>query len=83
MKPAEKSKALCHAMAAILREKRLSAELSLTKMAELSGLTRQMVGFVEKGSRVPSLDTLAKLAIALGTSPSSLLRDAEKRSRFL
>jgi transcriptional regulator with XRE-family HTH domain len=82
VKQADKTQALCHAMAEILLERRLAAELTLTRMAELSGLTRQMVAFVEKGTRVPSLDTLAKLSIALSSPPSELLQEAEKRCRF-
>ncbi len=69
-------------MAEILREKRLKAGLSMTDVAAGSGLARQMVGFVEKGARVPSLDTLAKLAIALKIKPSELLEEAETRCQF-
>jgi len=69
-------------MATLLKERRIAAGLSLTQVAELSGITRQMVSFVEKGYRVPSLDTLAKLSFALKAPPSELLKDAESRSRF-
>ncbi len=80
--PSFQSKALCDAMAGLLKEKRLKAGLSMTDVAESSGLARQMVGFVEKGARVPSLDTLAKLAIALKMNPSELLEEAEARCKF-
>ncbi|MEI6534052.1 MAG: helix-turn-helix transcriptional regulator [Verrucomicrobiaceae bacterium] len=80
--PADKSKALCQALAEILREKRLAAGLSLTQMEDIADVTRQMISFVEKGSRAPSLVILAKLAQALRLPPSALLKEAEKRSRF-
>ena len=80
--PSDKSISLCEAMAELLREKRMEAGLSLTDVAAASGLTRQMVGFVEKGTRDPSLHTVAKLAVALKTSPSLLLRKAERRCSF-
>ncbi len=82
MKPADKSKSLCQALAAIVREKRLAAGLSLTKMEELADVSRQMISFVEKGSRAPSLVILAKIAQALNTLPSALLKEAERRCRF-
>lgn len=82
MKPTEKSRFLCEALAEILREKRLAAGLSLTKAEELAGVTRQMISFVEKGTREPSVVILAKLAHALKTMPSALLMEAEKRSKF-
>ena len=82
MKPADKSESLSKAVASLLLERRLAAGFSMTDVAATSGLTRQMVGFVEKGSRNPSIDTLTKLAIALKTSPSVLLREAEKRCSF-
>jgi transcriptional regulator with XRE-family HTH domain len=82
VKPADQSKTLCQAVAQILQEKRLEAALSLTKMAELSGVTRQMIAFLEKGSRAPSLVILAKLAHALDLAPSALLKEAERHCRY-
>ncbi len=60
----------------------MAVGLSMTEVASASSLTRQMVGFVEKGARVPSVDTLAKLAVALETSPAKLLAEAERRCSF-
>ena len=52
------------------------------KLAELSGLTRQMISFVEKGRRIPTVDSIAKLAAALEARPSALLAEAEKACAF-
>ena len=73
---------MSEAVAEILRERRLAAGLSLTDVAQRAGLTRQMVGFVEKGTRVPSLHTFARLAVGLGMSPSALLQEAETKAGF-
>ena len=54
----------------------------MTQLAELSGLTRQMIGFVEQSKRIPTVDTLAKLAVALGITPSAILAEAEQACRF-
>ena len=82
LKPSDKSRRLCSAIAHVLLAHREAHGFSLTKLAELSGLTRQMIRFVEQGKRVPTVDTLAKLAVALGVTPSALLAEAEGSSRF-
>ncbi|MFN0126912.1 MAG: helix-turn-helix domain-containing protein [Verrucomicrobiales bacterium] len=73
---------LSKAVAGILRERRLAAGLTLTDVAQRAGLTRQMVGFVEKGTRIPSLHTFARLAVGLGVSPAALLQEAEAKAGF-
>lgn len=79
---ADKSHQLCCEIARVLLRHREASGLSQTKLAELSGLTRQMISFVEQSQRVPTVDTLAKLAIALKQSPSSILAEAELACGF-
>jgi transcriptional regulator with XRE-family HTH domain len=64
----------------VLLERREACGFSQTKLAELSGLTRQMISFVEQSRRIPTVDTLARLAGALGVQPSAILSEAEKRA---
>lgn len=82
LKPADKSRQLCHSLAVVLSKRREALGLSQTKLAELSGLTRQMISFVEKGRRIPTVDSIAKLATALNASPSALMAEAEKACAF-
>ena len=49
-----------------LRSLREAAGLSVAALAEAAGLTRQMIRYLEIGERTPSLDTLRRLATALG-----------------
>jgi transcriptional regulator with XRE-family HTH domain len=59
-----------------LREMRLAAGLSQMQLAERSDLTLNYVGEVERGEKVASIDTLVRLARALGRNGSELLRSA-------
>ena len=73
------SSLLCAALSDVLREARLAAGLSLGAVAELSGLNRQAITFIERGERNPTTETLAKLSLALGLLPSEAWNQAEKR----
>jgi len=43
----------------------------------MSGLSERAIDFVEKGERTPTLDTVARIALALNRSVSDLVREAE------
>lgn len=70
---------LCATLSDVLREARLAAGLSLGEVAELSGLNRQAITFIEQGDRNPTTETLAKHALALGMLPSEVWDRAEER----
>jgi transcriptional regulator with XRE-family HTH domain len=52
---------------------RLRANLSQEELAHNSSLHRTEVGLLERGARVPRIDTLVKLAGALSVEPSELI----------
>lgn len=54
---------------------------SMNQLAQKSGLVVQAVSFVEKRQRKPNIETLARLAFGLGTTPSHLLQLAEQRCK--
>ncbi len=56
-----------------LRSYRMRAELSQESLGERASLHRTEVGLLERGARVPRIDTLVKLASALSISPAELL----------
>jgi transcriptional regulator with XRE-family HTH domain len=73
------TKALAENIRAIRRERNISQE----ELAELCGLHRTYVGFVERGERNVTLSSLEVLSKALGVSVPSLLtpgaHDRKKR----
>jgi transcriptional regulator with XRE-family HTH domain len=70
-----------------VRKLRKSARLSLEKAAERGDITANFWGDVERGKKVPSLDTIVAMAKGLSLSPRILLslereedeRDLRKR----
>lgn len=47
-------------------ERRRSLGLTQTQVAELAGITQAQVGRLETSSTIPSIETVVKVAIALG-----------------
>jgi transcriptional regulator with XRE-family HTH domain len=55
-----------------IREHRLAHELTLVALAERSGLSQPFLSQVENGRAAPSMDSLVRIAAALGTTPQAL-----------
>ena len=68
--------AICLQVAELLRQERCRQDLSLTAVATKAGLSYQMISYVERGLRVPGLDTLLRITGALGIDLADLLRQA-------
>lgn len=67
-----------------VRKLRKSAKLSLEKAAERGNITANFWGDVERGKKVPSLDTIIAMAKGLSLSPRILLSlDREEDERDL
>lgn len=64
-----------------VRRQRESRRWSQERLAEAADLNRSYIGELERGEAVPSLLTLAKLALALGVPLSQLLQEAEVLER--
>jgi transcriptional regulator with XRE-family HTH domain len=65
----------------VLREQRLSRELSQEELALAADVDRTFVSQMERGIRQPTITTLLKLAGALGIQPSTLVVRMEKLLR--
>jgi transcriptional regulator with XRE-family HTH domain len=71
-------RAVLSAVARILRDERLKMGLSLAAVAARAGISYQMVGFVEKEQRNPTLDTLLRISDALGIDFVKVITRAQK-----
>ena len=58
-----------------IRRRRHAASLTLATVSERAGISVSMLSQVERGLLDPSLDTLRKIADALGTAPFRLLAE--------
>jgi transcriptional regulator with XRE-family HTH domain len=48
-----------------IKEKRLEKNLSIEKLAKLSGVSKSFISEIERGDKVPGIETLCKLGFAL------------------
>jgi transcriptional regulator with XRE-family HTH domain len=55
-----------------IRERRLAHNLTLVALAEQAGLSQPFLSQVENGRAKPSMDSLHRIAQALGTTPQAL-----------
>lgn len=65
---------------ATVRRLRAAQGLTLAELAESAAISAAMLSRLERGAVTPSLDTLAQLADALGTSAAALLRDPDRQA---
>jgi transcriptional regulator with XRE-family HTH domain len=71
---------VCHHVARILQAEREHQELSMSLVAERAGLSQQMISYVERGLRNPTLETLLRITTALELDLSQVIAKAQKQS---
>jgi transcriptional regulator with XRE-family HTH domain len=70
-------KQLCDQFGGAVRQARANKGWSQEVLAEKAGLNRSFLGEIERGSSMPSLATIAKIARALNINMSTLLAHCE------
>lgn len=63
-----------------LKEIRLEKALSHEKLAQLAGITRPAISFIESGKRIPSILICFQIAHALEVSLGDVIKEAERES---
>ena len=56
------------AMGKRIKELRMERKLTQEKLAEEIGVSAQLIGFIERGERRPSMESASRIAILLGTT---------------
>ncbi len=74
------SEKLCAQLAQVARDCREAQGLSQNKEAQAAGLSCQMIGYVEKQMRTPSIDVYFRMAHGMGRKLSELVAEAEQRA---
>ena len=72
---------VCANVARILRHERERKNISMTRLAEMSGLSQGMISLIEHEERNPSLETLVRIAEALEIDLSTVLARAEATAK--
>lgn len=70
-------RAVCLEIIRLLQEERKRKGLSKYALSERSGVSQQMVGYVERGSRRPSLEIVVRLAAGLEANLPSIIKRAQ------
>lgn len=68
-------------IASNIRKYRLRLSLSQEDLAERANIHRTYIGSVERGERNISIDNIERIAEALGTEITNLLRDDDSSQR--
>ena len=76
-----KREAIVKNLAALLKEERTRQGLSLSEVAARAGIDRTMVMRVEESERVPTIDTLLRIAAALDVELGALIQRASKATK--
>lgn len=74
--PQESTRKIASSLGRVIRRQREALGLSQERFAELSQHHRTYIGFLERGERSPNVETLNRVAGALGVKASDLLREA-------
>jgi transcriptional regulator with XRE-family HTH domain len=67
-------------MARLLREERIRRGLSLNVLAQMAGLSRQGVSYVEQQVQNPTLGTLLRITTAMDVDLEDILAEARRRA---
>ena len=68
------------ALGGIIREERQRRNWSASELAARSGLSRQMILFLESHQRLATVETIERIGRALGVAGSGLVAQAEERA---
>ncbi len=74
----EQASKLARAICDHLRDHRKRQNLSIYRLAQMTGLSDKAITYIEEGKRTPSIETVARIALALGLTVSDVVAEAEQ-----
>lgn len=74
----QRGRQLCLRVLQLLTEERERRKITKYALSQKSGVSPQMIGYIEKGERNPTLEVVCRLAAALEVDLSKLVRKAEQ-----
>ncbi|HXT10734.1 MAG TPA: helix-turn-helix transcriptional regulator [Candidatus Angelobacter sp.] len=75
------ARTLCVKVISLLRQERERRKLSKYFVAQESGLSPQMIAYVENGDRNPTLETVLRIASALNVDLAEVIKQARKENK--
>lgn len=72
------ARALCVKVISLLPQERERRQLSMYFVAQESGLSPQMIAYVENGDRNPTLETVLRIAKALDLDLAEVIKRAQR-----
>ena len=69
---------ICTHVVGLLREERARAKLSKYQVSARCGISQQMIGYIERGLRSPSLEIALRLADGLDMKLEDVIKRARK-----
>ena len=64
----------------VIAQFRSVAGITQEKLAEAAGLDVGYISLMERGHRMPTVDTIFRLCRGLGVTPSDLIKEVERKS---
>ena len=81
MPKATPSRRVIAGVAQQLKAERIRQQLSMTHVADKSGLSQQMVSYVERGMLSPTLDTLLRISAVLDVDLWKVIKAASEQAK--
>jgi transcriptional regulator with XRE-family HTH domain len=78
---AKSRKTVCSKVAKLLKAERQRQNLSMTVVAQRAGLSQQSVSYLEREMRMPTLDTLLRVADVLKIPLENVIAEARKPAK--
>ncbi len=78
MKTSTPNRALLRSLGTTLRTVRRSVPISLARLCAKSGVAMSCISVIERGDSNPTIDTISRLAVGVGTTCAGVLLMAEQ-----